>query len=29
MADKYLWEIEDSLKEKGVGVICGVDDSRP
>ena len=27
MADKYLWEIEDSLKEKGVGVICGVDEA--
>lgn len=27
MAEKNLWEIEDSLKEKGVGVICGVDEA--
>lgn len=27
MADKYLWEIEDSLKEKGIGLICGVDEA--
>ena len=27
MAEKNLWEIEDSLKEKGVGLICGVDEA--
>lgn len=27
MADKNMWEIEDALKEKGVGVICGVDEA--
>lgn len=27
MAERNLWEIEDSLKEKGVGVICGVDEA--
>jgi ribonuclease HII len=27
MSEKNLWEIEDALKEKGVGVICGVDEA--
>ena len=27
MAEKNLWEIEDSLKENGVGIICGVDEA--
>lgn len=27
MSDKNMWEIEDALKEKGVGVICGVDEA--
>ena len=27
MAEKNLWEIEDSLKEKGIGLICGVDEA--
>lgn len=27
MADKNMWEIEDALKEKGVGIICGVDEA--
>lgn len=27
MAEKNMWEIEDSLKEKNVGVICGVDEA--
>ena len=27
MSEKNLWEIEDTLKEKGVGVICGVDEA--
>ena len=27
MAEKNMWEIEDALKEKGVGVICGVDEA--
>ena len=27
MADKNMWEIEDALLEKGVGVICGVDEA--
>lgn len=27
MSDKNMWEIEDSLKEQGIGVICGVDEA--
>ena len=27
MADKNMWEIEEALAEKGVGVICGVDEA--
>ena len=27
MADKNMWEIEDALKEQGVGTICGVDEA--
>ena len=27
MSERNLWEIEDALKEKGVGVICGVDEA--
>lgn len=27
MAEKNLWEIEDALAQKGVGVICGVDEA--
>lgn len=27
MAEKNLWEIEDALTRKGVGVICGVDEA--
>ena len=27
MADKNMWEIEDALTEKKVGVICGVDEA--
>ena len=27
MADINMWEIEDALTEKGVGVICGVDEA--
>jgi len=27
MADKNMWEIEDALAEKKVGVICGVDEA--
>ena len=27
MSDKNLWEIEEALTEKGVGVICGVDEA--
>ena len=27
MADKNMWEIEDALMEKNVGVICGVDEA--
>ena len=27
MADKNMWEIEEALGEKGVGVICGVDEA--
>lgn len=27
MADKNMWEIEDALAEKNVGVICGVDEA--
>ena len=27
MSDKNMWEIEDTLKEQGVGVICGVDEA--
>jgi len=27
MSEKNLWEIEDTLKEKGVGIICGVDEA--
>lgn len=27
MSDKNMWEIEDALKEQGVGVICGVDEA--
>lgn len=27
MSDKNMWEIEDALKEKGVGAICGVDEA--
>ena len=27
MSEKNLWEIEDSLKENGVGIICGVDEA--
>lgn len=27
MADKNMWEIEDALAEKQVGVICGVDEA--
>lgn len=27
MANKNMWEIEDTMKEKGVGVICGVDEA--
>ena len=27
MSEKNMWEIEDVLKEKGVGVICGVDEA--
>ena len=27
MAEKNMWETEDALKEKGVGVICGVDEA--
>jgi ribonuclease HII len=27
MSDKNMWEIEDALKEKGIGVICGVDEA--
>lgn len=27
MAEKNMWEIEDSLKDKNVGVICGVDEA--
>lgn len=27
MSDKNMWEIEDALNEKGVGVICGVDEA--
>ncbi len=27
MAEKNLWEIEDALKEKGVALICGVDEA--
>ena len=27
MTDKNMWEIEDALKEKGVGLICGVDEA--
>ena len=27
MADKNMWEIEEALTEKGVGVICGVDEA--
>ena len=27
MAEKNLWEIEESLKENGVGIICGVDEA--
>ena len=27
MADKNMWEIEDALTEKNVGVICGVDEA--
>ena len=27
MAEKNMWEIEETLAEKGVGVICGVDEA--
>ncbi|MBE6933636.1 MAG: ribonuclease HII [Ruminococcaceae bacterium] len=27
MAEKNMWEIEDALLQKGVGVICGVDEA--
>lgn len=27
MSDVNLWEIEDSLREQGIGVICGVDEA--
>ncbi len=27
MSEKNMWEIEDTLTEKGVGVICGVDEA--
>ena len=27
MAEKNMWEIEEALAEKGVGVICGVDEA--
>lgn len=27
MAEKNMWEIEDSLKEQNVGIICGVDEA--
>ena len=27
MSEKNMWEIEDALKEKSVGVICGVDEA--
>ena len=27
MAEKNMWEIEETLTEKGVGVICGVDEA--
>lgn len=27
MADRNMWEIEEALAEKGVGVICGVDEA--
>ena len=27
MSEKNMWEIEDALTEKGVGVICGVDEA--
>ena len=27
MADKNMWEIEDGLKQQGIGVICGVDEA--
>ncbi len=27
MSDKNMWEIEDALKKRGVGTICGVDEA--
>jgi ribonuclease HII len=27
MSEKNMWEIEDALKEKGIGVICGIDEA--
>lgn len=27
MAERNMWEIEDSLKDKNVGVICGIDEA--